>query len=89
MHNSTYYYNLRPTDYTHVLHYFLIAVNLDRCVPSCNTLNDLSNKVSIPNKTEDLNLSVFNMITGINGSKTFIKHIPCECKCTFDSRKCK
>ena len=30
------------------------------------TLNDLSNKVYVPNKTEDLNLSVFNMITGIN-----------------------
>ena len=27
------------------------------CVPSCNTLNDLSNKVCVPNKTEDLNLN--------------------------------
>ena len=88
MHNSTYYYNLHPTNYTHVLHYFPTAVHLDRCVPSCNTVNDLSNKVSIPDNTEDLNLIVFNMITGINGSKTFIKHISCECKCTFDSRKC-
>ena len=33
---------------------------------SCHTLNDLFNKVCIPNKTEDLNFSVFNMITGIN-----------------------
>ena len=37
-----------------------------------NTLNDLSNKVCIPNKIEDLNLSVFNMITGMNESKTHI-----------------
>ena len=28
--------------------------------------NDLSNKVCIPNKLENKNLSVFNMITGIN-----------------------
>ena len=34
------------------------------------TLSDLSNKVCVPNNTEDLNLSVFNMITGINESKT-------------------
>ena len=33
----------------------------------------LSNKVCVPNKTEDLNLSVFNMITGINESKTLRK----------------
>ena len=32
-------------------------------------------------KTEDLNLSVFNKITGINEWKTLTKHISCECKC--------
>ena len=42
---------------------------LDRCVGSCNTPNDLSNKVCVQNKTEDLNTHVFNMITGINESK--------------------
>ena len=28
------------------------------------------------------------MNTGINESKTLAKHISCECKCTFDGRKC-
>ena len=45
------------------------------CFRSVNTLNDLSNKVGVPNKTENLNLSVFNMITGINESKILTKHI--------------
>ena len=49
----------------------------------CNTLNDLSSKVCGPNETEDLNLSMSNMITGINESKTLTKHIPCECQCKF------
>ena len=40
---------------------------------SCNALSDLSNKVCVPNKIEDLNLSVFNIITGINESKTLTK----------------
>ena len=40
-------------------------------------------------KTEDLNLSVFNMITGINESKTLTKHILCKCQCKFDGIKCK
>ena len=55
---------------------------------SCNSLNDLSNKACIPNKTEDLNLSMINMITGVKESKTLTKHISCECKCRFDGRKC-
>ena len=55
---------------------------------SCETLNDLSNKVCVPNKTEDLNMHVFNMITGINTSITLTKHVSCKCKCKCDGRKC-
>ena len=36
------------------------------CYPTFNTLDNSSNKVCVPNKKEDLNLSVFNMITGMN-----------------------
>ena len=78
--------NLYSNEYSQEFHYYPFAVKLDRCVGSCNTLNDLSNKVCVPNKTEDLNLSVFNMITGINESKTLTKHISCECKCRFDGK---
>ena len=80
--------SLDTNDNSQEFHYYPFTVKLDRCVGSCNTLNDLSNKVCVPNKTEDLNLSVFNMITGINESKTLTKHISCECKCKFDGRKC-
>ena len=61
-------------------------VKFNKCVGSCNTLNDLSNKVCVPNKTEDLDLCVFNIITGINESKTLTKNISCECKCKFDGK---
>ena len=67
--------NLHPNEYSQEFHYYPFEFQLDRCVGSCNTLNDLSNKVCIPNKTEDVNLSVFNMITGINELKTLTKHI--------------
>ena len=58
----------------HLLHYY--------------NIHDLSNKVCIPNKTEDLNLRVFNMITEISESRTLTKHISCECKCKIDGTKC-
>ena len=44
-------------------------------------------KICVPNKTEDLNLSVFNMIAGRNKSKTLTKHISYKCKYNFDGRK--
>ena len=77
---------LPPNEYSQEFHYYPFAVKLDRCVESCNTLNDLSNKACIPSKTEDLNISVFKMITRINESKILTKHISCECKCKFDGK---
>ena len=52
-------------------YYNPFAVKLDRCIGSCNTLHD----VYVPKKTEYLNLSMFNMITGINEKKILTKHI--------------
>ena len=50
--------------------------------------NDLSNKVCISNKKEDLNLSLFNMIKRTNVSNVLTKHISCECKCKLNRMKC-
>ena len=80
--------HLHSNEYSQEFYYYPFSVKLDRCTGSCNTLNVLSNKVCVPNETEDLNLSVFNMITGINELKTLTKHISCECECKFDGTKC-
>ena len=46
-------FNLHPNEYIQGLHYYPFAVNLDRYVRSCNTLNDLPNKICVPSKTEN------------------------------------
>ena len=80
--------SLHLNKYSQEFHYYPFTFKLDQCIGRCNTLNDLSNKACIPNKTEDLNLSLFNMITSIFESKTLAKHVSCECKCRFDGKKC-
>ena len=57
--------NLHSNEYIEGLCYYPIAVNFDRCIGSCSTANDLS--VWVLNKTKDFNLSIFNMMAGING----------------------
>ena len=42
-------------------HYYSFAVNLDKYVKNGNTLNEPCNKICVPNKKEDLNLSMFNI----------------------------
>ena len=70
------------------MHQYPFVANLGGCNGICNTLDDLSSRIWTPNKTEDVNLNVFNMITRINESKAIPKHISCDCRCKFDGGKC-
>ena len=74
--------NLYPNENSQELHYYPSVLKLDKCVGSCNdlSLNDLSNRVFVLNKTEDLNIYVFTMITGKNEPHILTKDILCECK---------
>ena len=46
--------NLHPNEYSQELYYYPFVIKLDKYVGSCNTLNELSIKVCVPNKTGDL-----------------------------------
>ena len=78
--------DLNPNEYNQRLHYCPFTVNSDRSNRICNTLNDLSKKISVPNKTEDANLSIVNMMVRIIKSKNISK--TCKCKCKYDDKKC-
>ena len=58
--------NLNSNKNSQEFDYDQFSVKLDGCVGHCNTLNDLSNKVCAPNKAEDSNRQIFDMITGKN-----------------------
>ena len=40
--------------------YYTLPVILYRCMGSCNTFSDISNRICVQNTIEDLSLSVFN-----------------------------
>ena len=54
--------NLHPNEYSQGFCYYPFTVKLDRFIGSCNTLKDLSNKVCVPNKTEDFNLFICSKV---------------------------
>ena len=68
--------NLHLNKWSQELRYYPFAVKLDKCVGSYDTLNDLSNRVCVPNKTEGLNTQQVTI------------DISCRRKCHFDGRKC-
>ena len=66
--------NLHPKEKSQKFHCYPFAVKLGRCVGSCNTANDLPNKVCVRNKAEE--------------SNKLTKHVSsCEYKCRFGGTK--
>ena len=46
--------NIYSHEYSQELHCYPFSVKLGRCDGSCNTVNDLSNKVSVQNKKKKI-----------------------------------
>ena len=67
--NQPTFINLHPNEYSQEFHYYPFGVKLDRCVGSCNTVYDLSNKVCAPNKRKELNIFVSKMTNRKNKLK--------------------
>ena len=78
--------NLHSNKCSQELHYYPFVVDLDRYIGRCSTYKDWYNKGCVPNKTEDLNTHVFNMITWKQESKALTKDSCCKCKCKFGVR---
>ena len=57
------------------LHYYPFMISLDKCDESCNNVEDPFVGICFPNKIENVNLKVFNIIKQINESKTLVKYI--------------
>ena len=75
--------NLHPNEYNQELDCYPFALKLDKCVGSCDTLNDYLLEYVFQIK-QDLNIHVFIMITGKNEWKILTKDILCKCKLKFD-----
>ena len=51
------------------LKYYPFMISFDNCSRSCNSFNDLSSKICVLSKTEDINRKVFNMVINRNEAK--------------------
>ena len=67
--------DLNPDEYNQGLRCYSFMVNLYKCIRNFNTLDVLSSRVCVPNKIEDVNLTVLNMMTRIIEWKMLIKHV--------------
>ena len=81
----------RPTIvniYSHKTLFYQFTVSVNKCVGSCNTFDDPYARAFVPNKVKIMNVTVFNLVSGVNETRCLVQHEPCECKCVLNERVC-
>lgn len=58
-------------------HYDPFIISMSRFIMSCDTVKDPLGRRYVPNKIEDVNQELFNIIKRINESKALRKHTSC------------
>ena len=58
------------------------------CSGSCNNVNDLFAKICVPGIVKDLNVKVFNQMSGTNETRHIKWHEMCKSKCILDVSVC-
>ena len=57
------------------------TVSVNKCGGSCNTVDDVYDRVCVSNKVKNMNVKVFNLISDENETGFLVQHESCECKC--------
>ena len=63
-------------------------VQVNKCSGSCNTLDNLIEKLSVPNVIKGLNMKVYNFLTMLNETRNVLWHESCKCVCKLNSSVC-
>ena len=63
-------------------------VQVNNCSGSCNTLDNIIEKLCVPNVIKRLNMKVYNFLTMLNETRNVLWHESCKCVCKLNSSVC-
>ena len=67
---------------------FPFSVKTSKCSGSCCKINNPCVKLCVPGVVRNLNVQVFNLMSGTNETRHIEWHETCKCKCRFNSSVC-
>ena len=68
--------------------FYAYKIKMNRCVGSCNTIDDPYGKTSFANDIENIGLKVFNLLSQSNETINMEKQESCGCKCKLNKDSC-
>ena len=69
--------------------FFPFSIKTSKCSGSCNNINNPLAKLCVPDVVKNLNVKVFNLVSGTNETRCLEWHETCKCKCRFEHSVCK
>ena len=64
--------------------FYPFSIKTSKCSGSCNNINDPYAKMCVPDVVKNLNVKVFNLMSGTNEIRQIKWHETCNCKCRLD-----
>ena len=57
------------------------SITTSKCSGTCNGINDPYAKLCVPDVINNINVEVFNLMSGTNETRHIEWHETCKCKC--------
>ena len=68
--------------------FFPVSIKTSKCSGSCNNINNSCAKLCVRDVVKNLNVKLFNLVSGTNETRHIEWHETCKCKCRFKSSVC-
>ena len=68
--------------------FFSFSIKINKCGSNCNNINDPYARICVPGAFKNLNVKVFNIISGTNETRHIKWHETCKCICRLDGIIC-
>ena len=68
--------------------FYTYSVKINKSKGSCSTINDPYVKLCVPDTIKNINVKVFDLMSGNNETRHIEWHETCKCKCRLDASVC-
>ena len=68
--------NINSNEFT----FYPYSVKVNKCSDSCNNINDPYSELCVPDAVKNINVKVFNLMSGTNETRHIKWHETCKCK---------
>ena len=68
--------------------FYPFSIKISKCSGSCNNINDPYEKLCVHDVVQNLNITVFNLMSRTNETRHIKWHEMCKCKCKLDGSVC-